>query len=193
MKPQLLSSITASAGFTLIEMMVVVTILAILMMIATPSLRDAMLNARMTAMVNDTMADLNVARSEAVKRNSTVTLCASTDGATCSGTNWAQGWIVFAEVSPANGARNVATEELIRATPAISNTNPNALSVLAGTTPVASISYGPSGAVTTGALIEFTFCDVRAVADTVANPAGRKVIINMTGRPAFSRFKCAAP
>ena len=191
MKPQVLLSTAATSGFTLIELMVVVSLIAILMMVATPSLRDAMLNARMTAMVNDTMGDLNIARSEAVKRNATVTLCPSANGATCAGTNWTQGWIIFSEVSPANGVRTVATEELIKRTSAIENKNPNALTVLSGTTPVASISYGPSGAVTNGALIVFTMCDVRADADSVTNPTGRQVVINMTGRPAFNRFKCA--
>lgn len=193
MKPQRLFATAASAGFTLIELMTVVSIIAILMMVAAPSLRDAMLGARMTAMVNDTMADLNVARSEAVKRNATVTLCPSANGSTCNGTNWAQGWIVFSEVSPANGVRAVGTEALVKRTPAIENTNPNALSVLAGAAPVANISYGPSGAVTTGALIQFTFCDARAATDTVTAPAGRTITINMTGRPAYARFKCPAP
>jgi type IV fimbrial biogenesis protein FimT len=193
MKSQLLLSATPSSGFTLIEMMVVVALLAILMMIAAPSLRDAMLGARMTAQVNDTMSDLHIARSEAVKRNSTVSLCPSANGSTCAGTNWSQGWIVFNEVAPANGLRAAGTEELIKRTPAISNTNPNALSVLAGGAPVASISYGPSGAVTTGALIVFTMCDDRSATDSAVNPTGRTITINMTGRPAFARFKCPTP
>jgi type IV fimbrial biogenesis protein FimT len=50
---------------------------------------------------NDFMTALNLARSEAVKRGRPVTVCRSTDGASCSGSgvNWETGWIVFTDAN----------------------------------------------------------------------------------------------
>ena len=175
---------------TLVELLVALAVIGILAAIATPTLRDAILNARMVSMVNDTMADLNIARSEAVKRNAPIVLCPSANRSTCAGTDWRTGWIVFHDLN-ADGIRAVPAEELIKASPAIPNTNPNALTVVRGGAPVSSITYGPSGGITVAQQIVFTFCDVRAGTGSVAN--GRIVTINVTGRPLHSRLTCTTP
>jgi type IV fimbrial biogenesis protein FimT len=83
-------------GFTLIELMVTLMVLAILIGIAVPSYRDASLSSRLTAYANDLVASTQLARSEAIKRNSPVRLCASEDGATCAvDVDWNVGWIVI--------------------------------------------------------------------------------------------------
>jgi type IV fimbrial biogenesis protein FimT len=86
-----------SRGFTLIELMVAIMVLAVLLGIAVPSFRDAALGSRLTAYANDLVASAQIARSEAIKRNASVLLCASEDGAEC-GTDagWEVGWIVVA-------------------------------------------------------------------------------------------------
>lgn len=83
----------ASRGFTLIELMVAVAVLAVLMTVAVPSYQRMVLNNRMAAQANDLISALSLGRSEAVKRAANVTVCASSNGAACTGT-WAQGWIV---------------------------------------------------------------------------------------------------
>jgi type IV fimbrial biogenesis protein FimT len=84
-------------GFTLVEMMVTLLVLAILLGLAVPSFRDAALSSRLTGYANDLVASVQVARSEAIKRNATVTLCASTDGSTCAeDVGWEVGWIILA-------------------------------------------------------------------------------------------------
>ena len=55
-------------GFTIVELMITIVLIAILTTIAAPSLRDLVMNGRMTSLANDFMTDLSVARSEAVKR-----------------------------------------------------------------------------------------------------------------------------
>lgn len=83
-------------GFTLIELMVAIMVLGILLGVAVPSFRDAALSSRLTAYANDLVASAQIARSEAIKRNAAVTLCASAGGAACDeGGGWEVGWIVL--------------------------------------------------------------------------------------------------
>lgn len=82
-------------GFTLIELMVTLAVMAILLAIAAPSFNDAVLSTKLGAHANNLTASAITARSEAIKRNATVSMCVSTDGTTCSDSGgWEQGWIV---------------------------------------------------------------------------------------------------
>jgi len=86
----------AAAGFTLIELMVAVTILAVLAMLAAPSFNEAILSNRLASYANTFMASAQLARSEAIKRNATVVMCRSADGASCATDGgWQQGWILW--------------------------------------------------------------------------------------------------
>ncbi len=80
------------AGFTLIELMVTVSVLAILLGIGVPSFRAMIEGNRITTVANDLVSGLQFARSEAVKRGANVTLCSTNDQSTCSGT-WVEGWV----------------------------------------------------------------------------------------------------
>lgn len=83
-------------GFTLIEMLVVISIIAILAGMAAPSYNDVIFSNKLTSFGNNFMASAQLARSEAIKRNATVTLCRSSDGATCAASGgWQQGWIIM--------------------------------------------------------------------------------------------------
>lgn len=86
----------APRGFTLIEMIVATTIVAILMSIGLPSYRYITNANRISGEVNGLLGDMQFARAEAIKEGQTVTVCSSNDGASCSNsTSWARGWIVF--------------------------------------------------------------------------------------------------
>jgi len=106
-------------GFTLIETMVVVTIIVVLTMVAAPSFQSIYLSNKLAAFTNDFVASTQVARSEAIKRNQVVRLCRSADGASCAGSGtWQQGWIVFTDTN--NNGTVDSGETIIRAEPAIS-------------------------------------------------------------------------
>jgi len=81
-------------GFTLIELMITITVLGILLAVAVPSFTDAVLGSKLRSYANNFLASVYLARGEAIKRNSVVNLCASSNGTSCTG-DWEQGWIVL--------------------------------------------------------------------------------------------------
>ena len=76
-------------GFTLVELLTVVVILAIIAAIAMPGLEQALVNQRLRAAGTDLMSSLMLARSEAIKRRSVVEV------APLSGNDWRTGWRVI--------------------------------------------------------------------------------------------------
>lgn len=93
---------SAISGFTLIELMVTLSVLGVLALVAAPSFNDALLSNRLTGFANNFVASANLARSEAIKRNTAVTVCPSSDGTTCAGSGgWHQGWIVMCKYNTA--------------------------------------------------------------------------------------------
>jgi len=88
-------------GITLLEMVTVMGIVAVLMAIGLPTYKYVTNANRVAAEVNGLLGDMQFARAEAIKEGSTVTVCVSSDGATCSpgATTWQNGWIVFSDVN----------------------------------------------------------------------------------------------
>ena len=89
-------------GFTLLELMTALSIAAVLVAVGAPALTDMTQNQRIKAAADDLQIDLALARSEAVTRATNVTVCTTSDNATCTNDGWANGRIVFVD-SNANG------------------------------------------------------------------------------------------
>ena len=84
------------SGLTLVELLVVITIVAMLLGFGVPSYRYITNSSRISAEVNGLLGDLQFARSEALKEGGTVTVCPpDTTGKVCGNSStWDQGWIV---------------------------------------------------------------------------------------------------
>lgn len=89
---------TSQSGFTLVELITTMAIVAVLLTIGIPSIQTMMRNNRVAVHANEFISALNFARSEAVKLggDSLVILCPGTSSG-CSGSDWGNGWIVFVD------------------------------------------------------------------------------------------------
>ncbi|AZZ44132.1 fimbrial biogenesis protein FimT [Pseudomonadaceae bacterium SI-3] len=80
-------------GFTLIDLMVTLSVLSVVAAIAIPAFGNMIERSRQEALKDEVESTLHNARTQAVLRRRTIEICGSGDGATCS-TNWADGWLV---------------------------------------------------------------------------------------------------
>ena len=155
-------------GFTLIELMVTISVAAILLALAVPAFQNLLISNRITAQTNDLVSDLAFARSEAIKRGLRVSACLTSTPATTplscgAGTDWTVGWIVFVDTGTAGDATG---DTILRTHEALSGNN--TLAVLGNHF----ISYFPSG--TVDAAETFTLCHTATL--------GRNVAVSSTGR-----------
>ena len=143
----------AAAGFTLVELLVVISVLGILTAIALPSFGALSNSVRMASVSAQLRSDLNLARSESINRNSRMLVCVrNTAGTACAaGTNWQAGWLVCYDngttATPNNG---VADGECDAAPGDGSRPNPIVLrpavsSNLTLVSSVAAIRFNPNG------------------------------------------------
>ncbi len=150
-----------NAGFTLIELLMTVFIAAIVLTLGVPSFQEMSRSNQLTTQTNDLVTAFNLARSEAVKRRSPVSVCTSSNQTSCTASNWQQGWIV----------RNETNNEVL-----------HAFGGMKGATTVSSaitqVSYAPNGFLQGAAgPLTLTLC-------SGSGKPGRAITITPTGRPA---------
>ena len=84
------------SGFVLVELLVSMAILITLIAMAVPAFKTTSINDRLYSEANQVTSMLTLARIEALRRNDYVSICASTNGSTCSNsTDFSQGMAVF--------------------------------------------------------------------------------------------------
>ncbi|UOD29772.1 GspH/FimT family pseudopilin [Massilia violaceinigra] len=91
-------------GFTLPELLITLAVLAIATAVGLPLMKDFVDDSAVSAQAEQLLASVNYTRSEAVKRNSRVSMCRSADGKVCSALadgvvngDWHAGWLVFVD------------------------------------------------------------------------------------------------
>lgn len=169
MRPVLMRPFRRQRGVTLIELLVTMSILAILLAIAGPSFVAMIQDNRRATRINDLVTALNYARSEAIKRGDEVSVCRSASGTGCAAAGgWEQGYIVFTD-SDNGGDVDAGVDTVLRVFEALSGggslTNNNQQV----------ITYNASG-FSPGEASSFTLCDLRGAAQA------RAIILSNQGR-----------
>ncbi len=196
-KPATKSLERLQRGFTLMELMVVLAIVAIALSLAVPSLRDFMRNSRLTSASNDLLAALNLARSEAVKRQIAmpggVAVCATSNPdaipPVCSG-SWAAGassaWVVWVDANGNWAPDNNANEPVLQRHEALdgsvslrSDNDGIVKYVLTGFSATAGTKTPTRNVV---------MCDARGTGTLGNFSKGRAVLISATGRARVSKM-----
>ena len=166
-------------GFSLIELMVTISVLAILLGIAAPSVTQFIVNNRLTSQANGLLADLSRARSEAGARHFPVTICAAEDSTTCAAattTNWESGWIVFVDAN-ADGAVANASDIIRYVAPLEGQTTV----VSSSFTNVGYLTYRPFGGFSPPTSGTFTLC-------VSGHTKGREIGVSAIGRPIIKKI-----
>lgn len=152
-------------GFSLIELLVTLSLVGIILSIGMPSMQNFIKSERLDTQVTTLHSFVGLARSEAVKRGDAVSLCASSDQASCTGT-WTQGWIVFEDL---NGDGDVDTDDTLLK---VQQSLPSGTVTFSSNNPIIFSSRG----FTSGSNNTFTICDEDANA-TLA----KGIIVMSTG------------
>ena len=161
--------IKSTAGFTLYELMVTITVVAIIASFGVPGFQNFVQSSRSVTHTNDVITALNLGRSEATRRGFPIDVCASSDNATCSGsTDWSTGWIVR---TPAG--------QVLRTWPERSG----GASVL--TANVSTIQFQSRGSLPAGSAPQLDLQLPRC-----KNDGRRNITVNVAGRIAVNRTTC---
>jgi len=107
-------------GFTLVELMVTIAVLGILAALVVPAFQSTIGRNQLSAAINDMIAMVQYARTEAINQATVVSLCPGGADSGCDGREWTQGLIVYIDRDEDGDADtntgNPDTEELLRIT-----------------------------------------------------------------------------
>jgi type IV fimbrial biogenesis protein FimT len=149
-------------GFTAIEMMIVVVIVAILTAMAAPGMGKMLRNQRVKTAAFDVFASLNFARSEAVKRNTTVTMTPY------NAADWTAGWTITdsnGNVLKKERDKQVSSNEMVMTGPA-------------------SVVFARTGRLANAAVPKFN------ISTPGTNMQVRCVSVDLSGRPLTTEATC---
>jgi type IV fimbrial biogenesis protein FimT len=163
-------------GFTLGEVLTTLGVLGVSLSLVVPSLDSVTRSNLRAGAINELVATLHVARSEAITRNSPIVVCPSQDGLTCASVAWEAGWIRFVD---RNGNYKVeAGEPVLGANPPLTGLRirTEAFDKAFGYSPAGRVA-APDGVQGGG---DFTFCASGNSADAQA------VLVSALGQPVLA-------
>ncbi len=156
-------------GITLLELMVVITLVGILGAMALPSMTGLLKNNRLTAQANSLIGMMQYARNEAINRGHNIVI-----QPLVAGTNWAQGWQVRLDVD-SDGDYSDAADVVIR------NSNPIEGGTLVSDN--ATIVYEPTGFSTAKTILTLT-------ANECTGEHIRTITLKISGYSKVTRSQC---
>ena len=175
-------------GFTLYELLITLLVVGVVLTFGLPNLSEFTQNSRMTSTANDMHASFLMARSEAARAKTNITICASSDPmgvANCDGT-WDQGYIVFMDLD-GDILRAGANETVLRAHPPIENGVMLRIANNATYFSFAGTGLG-RGNVAGPAISQVVMCDDRGnVRAQGGNSAARRFVATPLGRATIMR------
>ena len=169
---------TRQRGLTLVELIVTLALAAIVMTMGVPSFSDAIDRYRLTSEVNRFVSHVQLARSEAMKRNQPVSLCRSSNGSSCGGADktYEDGWLLYADATDDNNNYHSAADSLIKVVDGITGD----VTIRSDRTGNRWLSFSSIGMLAEDESAEYRFCiDLQ---NTNSVP-GRKLTISISGQP----------
>jgi type IV fimbrial biogenesis protein FimT len=160
---------SSQSGFTIVELMIVVLIVAILSALAVPSMQSLIRTQQVKTISFDIFASLTLARSEAIKRNTNVTMAPAGGG-------WGTGWTV----TDTNG-NVLRTQQYSSSNASVTLTGP------------ANVVYNSSGRLTAGAVPAPFVLTSNDIEVDVRDDQERCVMLDLSGRPRSGYGKAGAP
>jgi len=174
-------------GFSLLELMTSLAIFFILGALGIPSYVGYVRNGELSNSATSLFSDLHLARSEAIKRKTTVSLCRSgdsmMDNPTCGGNanSWSDGWIVYVEVDGVQGNFNQAGGDVLLTVGAPPGDN---IEVVSNGNADAFINYNSDGSLSLiNAPSVYSICVDRDNDGDFEEQTGREIRVNPMGRP----------
>lgn len=173
----------SETGFALLELLVVLAVVAVLTSMSAPAMTGLRQQHRLQAQAEGLLGSLQLARSEALRQQQRVTVCARTADERCASPgDWSQGWVVFADGN-ANAQRDTH-EVVLQKRDAL----PKGFQLEGNTLVSRYVSYGPegrsqtvSGAFQAGTL---TLC-------SSASTQAWLLVINALGKPRLEKVASA--
>jgi type IV fimbrial biogenesis protein FimT len=154
-----------SSGFTVIELVVTVAIVAVLASLAGPSFNEYLATQRIKNASFDLVAALSFSRSEALKRNANVNVCAS-------GTDWASGWAIRIGAADCTGTE-------LRAQNAFSGIT------LTNSADLTALAYGNDGRATASTTFKIS------LATAISSVKCRFITLDLSGTPRSTVGNCS--
>lgn len=166
-------------GFTLVELLIVLALTAILLAVGLPQLSQFSASRAMGSHVALLASAMRLARSEAIKRGTRVTVCPSMDpesagGPACNGgaNDWASGWVIFSDLGVANAIDG--NDRVVRVQGPLSDSG--GIQSLGGT----AVNFFPNG-IALGGQRTFDFLPLLATGDPTYNDTAQRMCLGNSG------------